>query len=162
MIPPATMKPHWRISLAYLGFGIFWIVATDQFIKFLAKDSEVLTVFQTMKGGLFVLLSAALIFVLTKLAWRQQVMAEEERLAVFRKTVESAHHILLNYLNQMQLVSIEAERHRDFDRETLRIAREVTSEAAASLQKLAEIETVTIEKIDSVVHATKRPRFRRS
>ena len=146
------MKSYWRATAWYLGFGVVWIFATDLWIDSMAEGTAVLTAMQTMKGWIFIVASAALVFFLTKRSVDQRAALEAEKLAVFRKTVEGAHHILLNYVNQMQIVTIAAEHCPGFDREALETATEVSDKVVSELRKLDRIARVTTEEIDAVIY----------
>lgn len=61
-----------RIALAYLIFGILWIVVTDTLVHFLVHDSDLETTLQTYKGWLFVLASSVLLYVLSRYYLRKQ------------------------------------------------------------------------------------------
>lgn len=150
------MKPYWRLTLAYLAFGLAWIFLSDQLGVFLAGGNiQALTHLQTLKGWGFVAASALLIFCLTRRAFHSLEREQRERLAMFRKTVEGSHHILLNYLNQMQLVTMEAEKCATFDPATLGLAHEVSEEAAAALRRLGEAEILTSEHLHSILYPAK-------
>jgi len=153
-----AMKPYWKITLWYLGFGIAWIFLSDRVTEALASGVQFLTILQTIKGWLFVLASGLLIFALTRRAFRLQLAKDEEILSIFKKTVEGSHHILLNYLNQMQLVTMEADRSKDFNREIIKLANSLSDKAADELMKLAEITTITTAHIESVVYSESRNR----
>jgi len=146
------MKPYLKITLWYLGFGILWIFISDRVTGALARDTEVLTLFQTIKGWIYVLISGLLIFYLTRKAHNEHLVKDREKFAVFKKTVESVHHILLNYLNQMQLVTLEAERSKDFDKRVIVLSKDISEKATRELMKLHTIEIITSEHIDSVVY----------
>jgi hypothetical protein len=151
------MKLHWRITAWYLVFGVVWVFATDRLIDPMA-DAGVFTALQTMKGWVFIVLSAVLIFILTKRAAEERASLEAEKLAVFRKTVEGAHHILLNYVNQMQIVTMAAENCPDFDPAALRTADEISARVVAELKKLDHISHVTSDEIDAVIYEDIRKR----
>ncbi|HTJ79518.1 MAG TPA: hypothetical protein VL357_11030 [Rariglobus sp.] len=146
------MKPYLRVTLVYAVFGVLWIFLSDRLVGMLTDNLEGFTFLQTMKGWVFVILSSVLIFFITKRACDDQLRTEREKMAVFNKTVEGSCHILLNYLNQMQLVTIEAERIEGFDRKVLEIAHAASDEATAELIRLRDIQTVTAENIDAVVY----------
>jgi hypothetical protein len=146
------MKPYWKITLAYLAFGIIWIVASDAIAKTVATSISRLSLDQTVKGVAYIIMSGLFIFFLMRRTFRNQVAEEEERVAVFHKTVEGAHHILLNYLNQMQLVTLEAEKCASFDKDILELAKELSAHAANELKALHTIETVTASKVESAVY----------
>ncbi|MFA7344619.1 MAG: hypothetical protein WC003_09965 [Terrimicrobiaceae bacterium] len=130
------MKPYLRITLWYLLFGGLWIALTDRLVGPVSESVEALTGWQTLKGGLYVLISGCLIYFLTRGAHRRQEHAERKRLEEFRRTVKQSRHILLNYFNQMQLVILEAERSVDFDKSLIGLARETTEMAADEVRKL--------------------------
>jgi hypothetical protein len=151
-------KPYVKVTLWYLAFGIVWIFVSDKAVDAIANDTHLLTFAQTIKGWLYVIGSALLIFCLTKKAFDTEADKEREKFKVFKTTVQGVHHILLNYLNQMQLVTMEAERCPEFDRSTIKLSRAITEQASAELLKLNEIETVTSDHIHSVLY----PETRRS
>ncbi len=132
------MKTYLRITLSYLVFGVVWIFVTDRFLVPLARDVGDLTEWQTLKGLLYVLVSGAFIYFLTKRASHQEEMAEQRRMEEFKRTVKNSHHILLNYFNQMQILIFEAERSSDFDKSLIEVAKEVTEEAAGEVRKLED------------------------
>lgn len=69
-----------RIALVYLIFSIVWIFLGDRLLFDLSDDPVLLTRWQTIKGALFVLFSAALIYVLMhralKFLRREQLQAQ--------------------------------------------------------------------------------------
>ncbi len=150
------MRHYLPIPFVYLIAGIAWIVASDRAVEQIAPSLASVTYFQTVKGWLFVLASAALLFVLTRRAHLAHRAAEAERYALFHETVQGAHHILGNYLNQMQLVALEAERHPEFDAEVLRLAREATARAAAALSDLDALPAPTPSGVHSALYPVTR------
>jgi len=53
-----------RIALAYLGFGLLWIFFTDRILQWLGIDPQRAPIVQMSKGWLFVIGTAALIYIL--------------------------------------------------------------------------------------------------
>ncbi|HEX5222970.1 MAG TPA: hypothetical protein VFZ59_25660, partial [Verrucomicrobiae bacterium] len=51
-----------RVSLIYALFGLLWILATDLFTGWLSADTREVIVVETIKGALFVGISAALLY----------------------------------------------------------------------------------------------------
>lgn len=154
------MKPYLRVTLVYAVFGALWIFCSDRLVEALAGDLAGLAYFQTVKGWLFVALSSLLVLTITKRACEDHLRVEAEKHAIFRKTVEGSYHILLNYLNQMQLVTMEAERCAGFDASVRKDAEAATKEATAELLKLRDVQTITAEHIDAVIYEklrTKKP-----
>lgn len=146
------MKPHWSVAGIYLLFGVIWILVTDYLMERLAAGTEMLTALQTMKGFVFVVLSALLVWVLTKREHAAREAAEQEKFAVFQKTVEGAHHILLNYVNQMQILTIAAEQCADFDQSALATADEISGKVVVALDRLNRIARVTSDEIDAAIY----------
>lgn len=146
------MKPYWKVTFWYALFGAAWIFFSDQAAGALFPNVHSLIFVQTIKGWLFVALSALLIFHLVRKAWRNHLALERDKREVFRKTVEGARHILLNYLNQMQLVTMEADRCRDFDPKLLKLAEEISDAAAAALRRLEAAERLSAKEIHQIVH----------
>lgn len=146
------MKSYLRITLSYLVFGVLWIFASDRLVELIAGDLRDVAYFQTLKGLTFVMLSALLISTLTRETLRKLREHQQEKDAIFHKTLEGSHHILLNYLNSMQLVTMEAEDCPGFSRETLKIAREASQQAEVELKRLNTITTITTEQIDSTIY----------
>jgi len=152
-LPP--LKPYLKITLLYFFFGLLWILFSDHCIERFTSDLETGTLIQTGKGWIFVALSSALIYFASRRAFQEEQTRLREKHAVFRKTIEGAHHILLNYLNQMQMVTLRAEECPGFDRETLLVAQQSTEKAKEELLKLRDIDPTEIcaDKIDSVIYA---------
>lgn len=155
------MKPCLKVALTYLLFGVVWIFASDRVIGLFTKDAATVTTIQTFKGWFFVGVSALLIYVLSRRADRQRRAQESERRAVFLKTVEGAHHILLNYLNQMELVMLEAGSCASFDPEVLRMGREISDEASRELVNLGRLSDATSDAIESFVYRNLRNKIER-
>ncbi len=137
------MKPYWSITLVYLIFGFVWIVSTDFYLYFYFEDALRATLSQTFKGILFVVLSSLLIFIISKRAFERHEAAKVERTQLFIETIQASNHILRNYLNQMQLVTMEAERCESFNQDALKLAKEISSQAEGELKKLSQIELVS-------------------
>ncbi len=146
------MKPYLNVTIGYLIFGVTWILVSDYVAALIAPDINTLSWFQTLKGAFYICASGALIFILTHRACKQQLEEQAQRVKVYQKTVEASHHILMNYLNKMQLVTMEAEQCSDFDPEVLQLAHKVSDEAAHELKQLENMPEVTSEQIDAVVY----------
>jgi hypothetical protein len=140
----------------YLAFGIAWVFFSDSIVDRLTANLQSLSAIQTVKGWIFVAASTVLILFLSRRAYMRQISHERERIAIYRKTIEGAHHILRNYLNQMQIITLEAENCPDFDREALDVAKMVSEEAAAELGKLGGLECATEAEIDRAIYRRSR------
>jgi PAS domain-containing protein len=75
-----------RITALFLAFGIAWILLSDRTLEALISDAEGRSAVQSIKGIVFVLLSAALVYVLVRLgehrhaAMEAQAIGERDRL----------------------------------------------------------------------------------
>jgi diguanylate cyclase (GGDEF)-like protein/PAS domain S-box-containing protein len=76
-----------RIVASFLAFGAAWILISDRVLAWLVQDSAEMLVVQSVKGLVFVLLSAALVYVLVRRTERMRAamaadtLREKERLA---------------------------------------------------------------------------------
>jgi hypothetical protein len=148
----SCMKSHWSVPAWYLLFGVAWIFSSDWLLEVVCPGKEVLSSLQTIKGLLFVVLSALLVWFLTKRFQAAQAAAEAEKFAVFQKTVEGAHHILLNYVNQMQILTVAAEECPGFDPDALKTAEQVSNEVVEALARLDRVANVTSTAIDAAIY----------
>lgn len=139
--------------LLYLAFGIVWILSSDVLTMVMAQSIESIALVQIIKGWCYVLLSAVLIFYLCRQAYIKQQAAAYEKLKAHRTTISGVQHIVFNYLNQMQLVTMEAEKCEDFDPELIELTKKLSKNATEELNKLSEIEEICPEKIESVLYA---------
>jgi hypothetical protein len=146
------MKSHHKVPLLYGLFGVVWILTSDHLVRAFTEDPAFLTRLQTFKGWFFVIVSTFLIYSLMKAAFHKEERVAEEKRALFDKTLEGSCHILLNYLNQMQLVTLEAETCRDFDKDLLKIANKVSHEAADELRTLQRLDIHTPGAIEALVY----------
>lgn len=94
-----------RITLTYMLVAGLWILLSDRVLTFLVSDSTLLTYFQTAKGGLFVVVTAAILHVLIS-RYVQAIMASE---ANYRKKSEE----LSAYTEE--LIATEEELRQQFD-----------------------------------------------
>jgi len=146
------MKAYTKITLWYLAFGVTWIFFSDKILEQLVSTTKLMTVIQTMKGWLYVALSGSLIYFISRKSFTQFVSKEEEKRSIFKKTLRGALHILLNYLNQMQLVMLEAQRSEDFDKKVLEVSKSITEDAKQALIDLQNIKDISEKGIDTAVY----------
>ena len=82
-----------NITFVYLGFGILWIATTDSAVVLFVADPDVAAFLQTIKGWVFVALSAGLIFGLTRVRERQ-IKQSEQRLRTATEQIQVLHRVL--------------------------------------------------------------------
>jgi ferritin-like metal-binding protein YciE len=73
----------------------------------------------------------------------------------YHSTLRAAHHVVNNFLNQVQLFQFEAERLPDFDPELRVLYGQVLEETAAQLRQLERVTELTEENI---LNAAMQPR----
>jgi hypothetical protein len=95
-----------------------------------------------------VVLSALLIYFLTRDAFRRERREAFEKRDLFKGTMRGSYHILLNYLNQMQLIHLEAERSSDFDKELLVTAERASKGVVEELRHLEELDVADPSDIE--------------
>lgn len=57
---------EYKITVIYLLMGLIWITFSDEFLRAMITDPQILTDFQTYKGSFYILITAYLLFVLVK------------------------------------------------------------------------------------------------
>ncbi|MBD5780333.1 hypothetical protein IEN85_12600 [Pelagicoccus sp. NFK12] len=77
--------------------------------------------------------------------------SEDTKRELFRSTVSASDHILLNYLNQMQMVRMEAEECEGFSREVLELSDQISKETVEELKSLENLNTGSAEDIDAFI-----------
>ncbi|HHL35271.1 MAG TPA: hypothetical protein ENJ30_12990 [Desulfobulbaceae bacterium] len=76
---------------------------------------------------------------------------EQEKITIYTAMLSSAHHILNNFLNQMQLVKITADNTPGFDPRVLDLYDTIMHDAEKQMQELSNLTEITEETIkDSV------------
>jgi len=138
--------------LSYLAFGITWILISDLLTFLLAQGIETIAMIEVIKGWCFVFVSAALIFYLCRKAYRNQQAVTLEKLKTHHSTISGVQHILFNYLNQMQLFTMEAEACKDFDPDIIELTKQLGKEATEELNKLSQIEDLCPEAIEDTLY----------
>jgi PAS domain S-box-containing protein len=87
-----------RIAGIYALFGLLWITASDRILSSVVHDSATLGRFSMYKGWIFILVTALLVFYLTRKAFgKQEQLTETMRHseAKFRSYIEYAPHAVL-------------------------------------------------------------------
>ncbi len=148
------MKPYVATTLTYLGFSVLWILASDRLVEALVNDPATMSQVQSVKGIVFVLLSSVLIFNVSRELHRREAEREAEKTELFRDTMGAVHHVVRNFLNQIQLVTLEAEDADDFDAETLDVARRTTRQTEVHLDELSRLQDFSPESLRRFVAST--------
>ncbi len=86
---------------------------------------------------------------LVRLQRNQKV--EHEKLKVYRAMISSSHHILNNFLNQMQLFKITAENTPGFDQDVLSLYDTIMKEATDQIKALSSVNELSEKNIQESV-----------
>ncbi|MDD2919915.1 PAS domain S-box protein [Rhodoferax sp.] len=138
-----------KITLSYASFAMLWIVFSDQILGWLVNDPADLVRFSTYKGGLFVLVTSAWLFILGQ-RWLQQSAAaqlhEQSTLTQFARRAQA----LLDLP-----AAAEAMDERSFMRHGLEVAEQLTASQIGFIHVVNEdqesIELVTWSS-DTLAH----------
>ena len=76
---------------------------------------------------------------------------EQERITIYTAMLSSAHHILNNFLNQMQIVKITADDTPGFDKKVLDLYDTIMQDAKKQIQELSNLTEITEETIKESV-----------
>src|SRR6056297_3589341 len=79
------LKFEYKVALAYLIFGAFWILFSDRLLEQMLPDISRLTHFQTIKGWFFIVVTTFLLFLFVK---RHLRLLSESRNALLQKNEE--------------------------------------------------------------------------
>ena len=76
---------------------------------------------------------------------------EQEKIGIYTAMLSSAHHILNNFLNQMQIVKITADNTPGFDKKVLDLYDTIMQDAEKQIQELSNLPEITEETIKESV-----------
>lgn len=76
---------------------------------------------------------------------------EREKMKIYKAMLSSTHHILNNFLNQMQLFKMTAEDTSNFDPEVLSIYDVVIADAKTQIENLSNISDIDELSIHKVI-----------
>lgn len=96
-----------KVASIYACFSILWILFSDQILLLFVKDAEALTLFQMLKGWLFVLVTSVIIFFLlrseiSKIIQTKETLIKEKTFS--EKTINSMPGIFFAFNETYQLL----------------------------------------------------------
>lgn len=147
------MKPYFTTTLAYLAFGCAWILLSDRAVEIFLQDPAAVARAQSLKGLVFVALSSLLILNVSRQLHLRDQQREAEKARLYRQTMQAVQHVLRNFLNQIQVVTLEAEDTPDFDPETLDLAQRTICEAEESIAELSALQDLSERSLEGFVAA---------
>lgn len=89
------MKTALRTTIIYLVFATIWIVSTDRLVQYISPNLGLATFFSTVKGIIFVLATAALLFILISADVKKNektITRLQEETQLKRQFIEELHH----------------------------------------------------------------------
>ncbi|MDG4553437.1 MAG: PAS domain S-box protein [Candidatus Competibacter sp.] len=88
-----TRNAALRIALIYFVFSLLWILLSDRFIEAVSARAETLSALQTVKGGLFIVVTSIGLYGLLRISYRR--LADSE--ARYRSVVEDMPGLLCRF-----------------------------------------------------------------
>lgn len=88
--------------------------------------------------------------------WQKRAAVKAEKTKLYLSMIAAVHHILNNFINQMQYFRLEAEKLDDFDKEILAMYGDILEEATVQVKKLSEIEQLDAACIAEAVYPKKK------
>lgn len=82
---------------------------------------------------------------------RKYKTVELEKIKIYRAMMASTHHILNNFLNQMQLFKMTADRTPGFSPEILSLYEQIISEASRQIEDLGNITSISESEIENSI-----------
>jgi HD-GYP domain-containing protein (c-di-GMP phosphodiesterase class II) len=82
------LSPSLKIALVYLAFAVVWIVVTDRLVTWAIPDADAEAWFQTVKGLAFVVVSAGVLYVLTRRYLTRAERTSEQLREAYDQTLE--------------------------------------------------------------------------
>jgi signal transduction histidine kinase len=82
-------KFEYRITFLYIIVGLLWIFLTDAILEFLISDKQVLSTFQSFKGGFYVVITSVFLFILIRRYTRKEEEVKKSLIESKEKAEES-------------------------------------------------------------------------
>jgi hypothetical protein len=141
------MKPQVKIPILYFVFGVAWILVSDHLANAIAGGPEELARLQTLKGWTFMAVTTVLLYVCVRGHMQRVSSAQEEKVAVFHRTMRSVQHIMNNFLNQMLHFKMRAEDTGMLNDEMLREFEGVIYDASNRITQLSELQDMDAARL---------------
>ncbi len=142
--------------LFVISISILFLTLTDRIevFEYIVVFFEVLEAYEIDEFFLVVfLLSLGLVidFRLILLKRKTISIIKDKEIAVLKATMNNVLDIVNNYLNQIQLLSIEAEESGKVSKKNIKLIETLTFETSERLKKLANLQEIVIDKTISGV-----------
>lgn len=99
----------------------------------------------------------ALFVIIDVIKKQKQHKIEIEKIKIYKAMLSSTHHILNNFLNQMQLFKMSAEDTKDFPADVLDLYDQIMEEASSKIDALGAITNIDATSILSSVAPGSHP-----
>ena len=148
-----------QYKLTIVGLGLAFTIASISIlfdIDFFEKVMELIESLESFEIDEFIIpLFILLIFSLLDQIRRQNLQKiENEKIKIYEAMMFSTHHILNNFLNNMQLFKMTAEDTPEFDPEVLSLYDLVIKDASTQIEELGNITTID----ETSIHASVTPK----
>lgn len=142
------MKTPHKIVSIYAVSALAWIIFSDQAVQLASGASaQFITIWQSIKGVLFVVITGSVLYLVVRHYFRQFEQAQQEKREVFESTVDTAAHIINNFLNDMIYFRMVAEDSPFIDQTVLDDYDRIIRETVEQLNRLAALENISPTEI---------------
>jgi hypothetical protein len=145
-------KQYFYLKIAILVALSYWVI--DSFIHFIGYGEIEFELIPSdfdelwMRGVIFIMLMAFGFF--ADHHTHKIRIADYEKHQLYIAMLNASHHILNNFLNNMQLFTQEAKGSKVFDKDLLALYQKVIDETTDQIKSLEGIENPDREKIEEI------------
>ena len=132
---------------------IFWAVSRFFELELFEKIINILEKFEKYEIDELIIPLMIIVFsvLIDLIRISNQTKVENEKMKIYKAMVFSTHHILNNFLNQMQLFKMTAEDTSEFPQDVVNLFDTTIEEASSQIDALANISKVDEEAIHDTV-----------
>ncbi|NPA24874.1 MAG: hypothetical protein GXO34_03495 [Deltaproteobacteria bacterium] len=141
-----------QYRLTWIGLGISILVGVLSYLIDLDPFDRLVDFFASVEkyelDEIFIGVVIFLAFLAADLLIQQRKeKVEREKSRIYRAMITSSHHILNNFLNQMQLFKMTAESTPGFDPEVLELYNRIIDDASQQIDALSSLTEISEEAI---------------
>ena len=145
-----------KYTLSLLGFLIAATIFVATLLSGVDLFEQILVRLHSLEhfelDELILPLLVFLIFVIADFLHRQKTQKiEAEKIKIYKAMLSSTHHVLNNFLNQMQIFKVEAEQSAGFDSEILDYYKKIIADTSLQLDALGSITDINEQSIHASV-----------
>jgi len=142
-------------KLTLIGLSISLVVYLSTIISGIDLFERLIVIMEDFEDyeidEFFIPIGIFFVFALFDRQKAHEFQIEFEKIKVYKAMMSSTHHVLNNFLNQMQLFKLEAEDTPEFDPEILNLYGQIIEEASLQIDALGSITKVNDISIRSSV-----------